>query len=158
MPTAHVADVEKIRLAMVALRRLFQRKSLAQDWESAFGRRSQLDYTELRLLDAVRVARPGEATVGEVSRLLGVDASRASRLVTRAIEKGLLARALPKGDARKVLLRVTARGAKLQQRGSDLTRARIELAVKSWPKADRKRFAKQLGAFVSGMVGAEGRT
>ena len=85
------ASVESIRHSLIALRRLFQRRELVQLWESAFGERSQLDYTDLRLLDAVRVAQASDsaqgATVGELARLLGVDPSRASRQVAQAVAK-----------------------------------------------------------------------
>src|SRR5262245_19982811 len=91
MPSAHYGDIESIRRSLVGLRRIFQRKDLVGLWESAFGRHSKMDYSELKLLDAVRVASEG-ATVGEVSTLLGVDPSRASRQVARAVVKGLLAR------------------------------------------------------------------
>ena len=153
MPNARDRDVETIRRSLVGLRRVFQRKDLVGLWESAFGRRSKMDYTELKLLDAVRVSAEGGATVGEVSKLLGVDPSRASRLVARAVAKGLLARRASQGDARKVVLEVTAAGAKLQERGSDLTRARIELAVKAWPPRRRAEFSKLFGEFVAGMLG-----
>ena len=45
-----------------------------------------------------------------------------------------------------------AKGSKLQQQGSDLTRARIDLAVSKWSAADRARFAKLFEQFVSGML------
>jgi DNA-binding MarR family transcriptional regulator len=137
--------VEAIRHSVVALRRLFQRKELAQLWASAFGRHSKLDYTELRLLDAVRA---GGSTVGEVGRLLGVDASRASRQVAAAVKKGLLRRRAEQGDARKVVLEVTAAGVKLAEKGSQLTRDRIALALEGWSAAERQRFADDLERFV----------
>lgn len=141
--------VEEIRHSLVDLRRLFQRKELAQHWAAAFGKRSRLDYAELRLLDAVR---SGGATVGDVARLLGVDASRASRAVASAVEKGLLRRAVEQRDARKVVLEVTAAGAKLAAKGSELTRNRITLAIDDWSPAQTRRFARDLARFVSKMT------
>jgi DNA-binding MarR family transcriptional regulator len=152
MPKAHDGEIESIRRALVGLRRIFQRKDLVGLWESAFGRHSMMDYAELKLLDAVRVASDGGATVGEISRLLGVDPSRASRQVTSAVARGLLARRAAPDDGRKVVLEVTDKGARLQQRGSELTRARIELAVRRWPASRRARFAKELSLFVAGMI------
>src|SRR4051794_33949245 len=108
------AGLESIRVSLVALRRLFQRKELVELWEDAFGRRSRMDYGELRLLDAVRVSR--SASVGEVARLLGVDPSRASRQVARAVQKGLLRRRAEQGDGRKVALQITASGRRLQEK------------------------------------------
>jgi DNA-binding MarR family transcriptional regulator len=147
------ATVESVRRSLVALRRLFQRKELAQLWASAFGRRSELDYSDLRLLDAVGVSSSEHgATVGEISRLLGVDPSRASRHVARAVRNGLLRRAVAQDDGRKVVLQVTAKGKQLQAKGSELTRARIGLALGGWRDAQQAEFAAQLARFVERIV------
>jgi len=142
-------QVEAIRISLVELRRLFQRKELTALWGAA-----GLDYGDLRLLDAIRVAeaRRGAASVGDVARLLGIDPSRASRQVARAVTRGLLERRAAQGDGRKVVLAVTARGARLQGKGSDLTRARIALAIDSWPDADRSRFAQLFTRFAAAIV------
>ncbi len=152
------ASVESIRHSLIALRRLFQRRELVQLWESAFGERSQLDYTDLRLLDAVRVAQASDsaqgATVGELARLLGVDPSRASRQVAQAVAKGLLRRQAAQGDARKVVLQITPRGASLQNKGSALTRSRIALAIDGWKPTEQAQLAKLLSRFVERMLPA----
>jgi DNA-binding MarR family transcriptional regulator len=146
------ATVESIRRSLVSLRRLFQRKELADLWASAFGDHSKLDYGHLRLLDAARVSQspetPAAATVGELARLLGVDPSRASRQVADAVAKGLLVRHAAQADGRKVVLRITARGARLQAKGSRVTRARIALALDAWRAGDRARLAALLDRFV----------
>ena len=154
MRKAHIgAHDEAIRTSLVELRRLFQRKELVELWAMTAGGNPRLGYAELRLLDAVRVAESrGDATVGDVSRLLGIDPSRASREVARAVTTGLLRRRADQGDARKVVLEITPRGAKLQARGSELTRARIAVALDDWSAADRTRFADLFGRFVAAMV------
>lgn len=150
MRKAYISQDEAIRVSLVELRRLFQRKDMVQAWEATFGRRTRLDYAELRLLDAVRAAK-AEATVGEVARLLGVDQSRVSRQVAKAVDRGLLERRAAPTDSRKVALAITSAGAKLQQKGSDLTRARIGLATACWTPAERKQFANLLERFVAGI-------
>jgi DNA-binding MarR family transcriptional regulator len=151
MPRARNDDaVESIRRSLVTLRRLLQRKELAELWAAAFGEHTRLDYTELRLLDAVGLAEP--ATVGEVAQLLGIDPSRASRLVAAAIRRGHLRRRLEPGDARKVVVEITRSGAALQRKGSDLTRARISLALGDWSAADRAAFAKSFDRFTAAMT------
>src|SRR3954463_14600961 len=107
MPVAHNAQIERVREALVSLRRLFQRKELVAQWSAAFGRAAQMDYGDLRLLDAVRSSTTGAgATVGDVAVQLGIDPSRASRMTARAVKRGLLARHAAQGDGRKVVLRV----------------------------------------------------
>ena len=147
-------EVEAIRVSLVELRRLFQRKELTALWAAAAGGDPGLDYGDLRLLDAVVVARArtGGATVGDIGRLLGIDPSRASRQVARAVSRGLLRRSAAQGDARQVLLEITPRGARLQAKGSDLTRARIALATAGWSAADRATFERLFARFVGAMV------
>lgn len=146
------AHVEDIRVSLVELRRLFQRKELTALWAKAAGGDPRLDYGDLRLLDAVVVAGDGRATVGDVARLVGVDPSRASRHVARAVSRGLLRRAAAQGDARKVVLEVTPKGAALQAKGSDLTRARIALALARWSATDQATFERLFRRFVTSMV------
>lgn len=150
MRKAHIADVqrERIRVSLVALRRLFQRKELTALWGGA-----GLDYSDLRLLDAVALSAP-ESTVGDVARLLGLDPSRASREVARAVSRGLVERRASPGDARRVVLAITARGDRLRARGSELTRARIEQATAGWSAADRAAFAELFARFVGGILPA----
>jgi len=158
---AQPARVESIRQSLVGLRRMFQRKELTALWASASGRDAGLDYSDLRLLDAVNVAHSqgdGEAaTVGAIARLLGVDASRASRQVASAVRRGLLARRASQGDGRKVTLQITPRGAKLQARGSALTRARIALALADWTAAEQVQLAELLQRFVTRMLDGRAR-
>ena len=201
MRKAHndAAEVERIRTALVELRRLFQRKELTALWAAAAGGDPRLDYADLRLLDAVGVASARHrataggaaagvgratggatvrgatvrgatgrgatvrgatvggatvrgATVGDIARLVGVDPSRASRHVARAVSRGLLVRRASQSDARQVVLEVTPKGARLQAKGSDLTRARIALAVRDWSAADRATFERLFARFVGAMV------
>ena len=152
MPKAHKAATESIRHSLVGLRRLFQRKELVELWASAFGRQVELDYTELRLLDAVQTSGNAGATVGDVAVRLGIDPSRASRQVARAVGRGVLARHAAQEDGRKVVVKVTAAGAKLQARGSELTRSRIALAMRDWSRADRERFAVLFERFAHAML------
>ncbi|HEY1816940.1 MAG TPA: MarR family transcriptional regulator [Kofleriaceae bacterium] len=147
MRSAHNQRAEAIRRSLVDLRRLFQRRELPALWGA-----NALDYAEVRLLDAVHVAEP--ATVGDVARRLGIDPSRASRQVARAVKRGLLRRVAEQADARKVVLEVTSRGRAIQTRGSDLTRARIERAIARWTAAERAEFVDLFARFVAELVPA----
>jgi DNA-binding MarR family transcriptional regulator len=151
MRNAYSGEVEPIRTALVDLRRVFQRKELTALWGA-----EGLDYGDLRLLDAVGVAiaRHGGATVGDVAVRLGIDPSRASRQVARAVARGLVVRRATQRDARKVVLEVTPRGIRLQAKGSALTRARIAHAIATWSVSDRRRFARLFTAFATAMVGS----
>ncbi len=144
-------------MSLVGLRRLFQRKELVEMWSAASGRQAKLDYTQLRLLDAVRSstasADAGEqgVTVGDIARRLGIDPSLASRQVARAVAQGVLRRHAVQADGRKVRLQVTPAGMKLQSRGSQLTRARIAVALDGWSRTDREQFAALFARFARSM-------
>jgi len=143
--------VDDIRLGLIELRRLFQRRELVELWESAFGRAATFDYADVRLLDAIASYRRGSdsgVTVGEVARALGVDPSRASREVSRAVKSGLLTRKSTQADGRRVELFITARGAAMQKKGSALTRARIDLALRAFGSHERQQFAALFRRFV----------
>lgn len=155
---APAKEVELVRVGLVELRRLFQRSELAKEWAAAFGRAQKLDYTELRLLDAVRsttrASAEDGATVGEIAERLGIDPSRASRLVARSVKRGTLSRHAAPGDGRRVVLHVTAAGVQLQDRGSELTRARVELALAGWPAGERAQFARLFSRFARAIAEA----
>jgi DNA-binding MarR family transcriptional regulator len=154
MRKAHIArHDEAIRTSLVELRRLFQRKELVERWAAVAGGDPRLGYGELRLLDAVRVAQArGEVTVGDLAELLGLDPSRASREVARAVANKLLLRRVDQRDGRKVVLAITPRGARLQAKGSELTRARIGVAIAGWTETERARFAQLFARFVTAIV------
>lgn len=153
---AAMAPVDTIRRDLVALRRLFQRRDLGAMWSAAYGASDVLDYADVRLLDAVHACQsrgPSDGvTVGAVSLVLGVDPSRASRLVAGAVGKGLLTRVAAQDDGRKVVLRITEAGAALLAKGGEVSLSRIAQALAVLPKADQKRFAELLAVFVAAVT------
>src|SRR4051812_16686214 len=98
-----VEPVEAVERAMVAIRRSQTRRAM-----SRLGTGSGLDPSLFGVLDAIEgFAR--QATVTDVATELGVDQPRASRLVARAVEQGLLVRSADQSDGRKALLGLTER-------------------------------------------------
>ena len=90
--TEHVVAVER---AMVAIRRSQTRRAMSRVADGP-----AIDPSVFGVLDAVDVlGRP--ATVSEVGAELGVDQPRASRLVARAVNDGLVARGVDQRDARR---------------------------------------------------------
>lgn len=57
----------------------------------------------------------GEVTVGLVAERLGIDPSRASRLVGEMVTRGYVRRAVSQADARRAILALTRRGATVVQ-------------------------------------------
>lgn len=133
----HLAAVEQ---ALIAMRRSQSRRALAELAVPAFD-----------VLDVIESAeRNGaQATVSGVAAALHVDQPRASKLVTSAVDAGLVTRVADKADGRRVLLVRTPRG---RATSAELHRARqtaCAAAMADWSEEDRATFARLLARFVA---------
>ncbi|WP_332874736.1 MarR family winged helix-turn-helix transcriptional regulator [Lentzea terrae] len=134
---SHLAAVEQ---ALIAMRRSQSRRALAELAVPAFD-----------VLDVVETAeRTGtQATVSSVASALHVDQPRASKLVTSAVDAGLVSRVADKADGRRVLLVRTPRG---RATSAELHRARqaaCATAMADWSDEERVVFAELLTRFVA---------
>jgi DNA-binding MarR family transcriptional regulator len=138
--------VAAIEQAMVAMRRSWSRRSL-QRRVAAAGSAGTAEAAAFQVLDAIE---SGPLTVNGVADALGVDQPRASRLVARAVEAGLVRRGADPDDGRRSVLALTPRGARALAEGHRARRAAVEAALAGWPDEDRETFARLLRAYVSG--------
>lgn len=134
---SHLAAVEQ---ALIAMRRSQSRRALADLAVPAFD-----------VLDVVEAAeRSGvQATVSSVASALHVDQPRASKLVTSAVDAGLVSRVADRADGRRVLLVRTPRG---RTTSAELHRARqaaCATAMADWSEDERVVFADLLTRFVA---------
>ncbi|MCX4747777.1 MarR family winged helix-turn-helix transcriptional regulator [Kitasatospora sp. NBC_01287] len=140
--------LETVERAMVQLRRSMTRRTLARLHERTDG--PALDPALADVVDAVEEGpdRPGqEVTVGLVADRLGIDPSRASRLVSAAIKAGYLRRAASQADGRRIHLELTPAAEELL---AITHRSRHELyshLMRDWPERDRAGFAGLLTKF-----------
>ena len=104
-----------------------------------------------QVLDAIEAASDaGRAMhVNGVADALGVDQPRASRLVARAVDAGLVRRGADPADGRRSLLTLTSRGARVLADGHRARRDAVRAALADWSPEDRETFARLLGAYVS---------
>jgi DNA-binding MarR family transcriptional regulator len=148
--------VAAIERAMVAMRRSWSRRSLqrraaAARPEGGTGAAAGVGAGEaaaFQVLDAIESGGP--LTVNGVADALGVDQPRASRLVARAVEAGLVRRGADPDDGRRSVLALTPRGTRVLADGHRVRRAAVEAALAGWSGEDRETFARLLRAYVSG--------
>jgi DNA-binding MarR family transcriptional regulator len=131
----------------VAMRRSWSRRSL-QRRAAAAGSAGTAGAAAFQVLDAIESGGP--LTVNGVAHALGIDQPRASRLVARAVEAGLVRRGADPDDGRRSILALTPRGARVLGEGHRARRAAVEAALAGWPDEDRETFARLLRAYVSG--------
>jgi DNA-binding MarR family transcriptional regulator len=130
-----------VERAMVAIRRRQSRRALA--------RRMQVDPAVFGVLDAVEERGPSSVT--ELAGALSVDQPRASRLVARAVDEGLLVRQADQRDGRRTTLSLTPLG-KRQVAAAHEARQRIfAQAMADWPESDRETFARLLTSFIAAL-------
>jgi Transcriptional regulators len=139
-----IAEIER---AMTAIRRSQARRSLAR-------LAAEHDPAVFEVLDAV-IGAEGEglpATVTVVAERLGIDQPRASRLVTRTVDRGLLGREPDRGDGRRVRLVSTERGREEFARARRFRQAVFARATAGWSASDRATFARLLTRFVADLA------
>jgi len=118
-----------------------------------FGRilQHEIRDVDLSIVGVVDALSEGDASVGAIGDKLGVDPSRASRLVAAAVDAGHVLRVASQQDGRRIDLTLTDRGAELVERVRSLRRAWAGAAMKHWTAAERKEFARLLDAFVDAL-------
>lgn len=118
------------------------------------------DPSHLLVVHAVEQGPPGEhdeVTVGMVAGRIGVDPSRASRLVAAAIRSGLVLRVASQEDGRRSRLELTELGQKTADHSRQVRRELVARAMAGWDDAERAEFAQLLERFADGLCAAFGQ-
>lgn len=146
-----------IERAMLRIRRSVTRRELGRRMADLVA--DDGDLSRVFAVDAVDEAahEPPEAagggggvSVGTVAERLGVDPSRASRLVASAVHAGYLARVASQEDGRRILLELTDAGRALVDAMHAHRQAEFAHAMRDWPERDRQEFARLLTRFTRG--------
>ena len=151
-PEGDAAVLAAVERAMLRIRRSQSRRTLGRLAAQELGR--PVDASHFLVVDAVEEGpeRPGqEVTVGVVAERLGIDPSRASRMVAGAVRAGYVARAASQADGRRIRLELTAAGRELAEAAHRFRRAAFRRAMRGWPAAERRAFARLLTKFTEGL-------
>lgn len=136
--------VHEVERAMIAIRRSQTRRVLS--------RQADADPNSVAVLDVIEECEQAgdDCTVASVRTALSVDQPRASRLVAKAVEDGLVRREADQHDGRRTLLRMTRSGKTTVARVHDVRRRRFAEAMAGWSARDQDTFAKLLSRFMDG--------
>ncbi|HEV7758727.1 MAG TPA: MarR family transcriptional regulator [Acidimicrobiales bacterium] len=153
----HIVDdpddaVAQIERALVAIRRSQRRRPLGgpalAGIDEALG--EPLSLGVLGVIDAVQdVPADGEVTVGLVAERLGLDPSRASRLVAEAVDRRLVDRLSSTLDGRRIRLELTDQGQQVFARVQAVRRTYVAERLTDWSPHERRTFARLLHRFTT---------
>lgn len=150
-PDATLAAIER---ALVRIRRSQGRRTIGRLAVARLDHR-----VDLGQLDAVFAVDEGpgvdggDVTVGRIADRLGIDPSRASRLVAAAIRAGHLARVASQADGRRVGIALTDSGRAIAEAAHGSRRAFYDRLMRDWSDRDRQDFARLLTRFTDALAG-----
>jgi len=146
----------QIERAMVRIRRSQTRRAIGRLMERQLRARFNLAHSfVVDALDEAREVPGNEPSVGVVAEHLGVDPSRASRMVADAVRGGYVRRVASQADGRRMCLELTGAGEKLLKTTSSFRRQVFSKAMASWSESDCVEFARLLAKFVEPLKASE---
>ena len=145
-----------IELAMGRMRRNQTRRSLGR-----LAEQQACDSADLSLVPVLYAVEEGAesdsdgVTVGLVADRLGLDPSRASRMVTAAIQAGYLVRVASQTDGRRIQLQLTDAGIALAEETHRFRQSYLGRAMANWSEHDRTELARLLSRFTEDLAGTD---
>ena len=97
-----------------------------------------------------------EVTVGLVAERLGIDPSRASRLVSEMVERGYVLRVASQADARRICLALTGKGQTFVNAVRENKWRLFSASLGQWPADELVTFARLLERFSTWATDQEG--
>lgn len=149
----HTEVLAGVEQAMIAIRRSQTRRTVGKLLIEEFG--SAVDQSLLAVVDAIEEhpERSGvEVTVGIVAERLGIDPSRASRVVTAAIAARYVRRYASQVDGRRICLELTDTGRELLSAVRRLRYTLYDRLMRDWTEDERRAFADLLGRFTASLA------
>ena len=145
---ANTSDQREVRAVLDAIRRIVHglRESSRQA-ERAVG----LSGAQLFVLQTL--ADQPEISVNELAALTHTHQSSVSVVVSRLVERQLVKRVPAKEDRRRMVLSLTARGARVAGKAPDVPQERLVRGIAALPSERRRHLAVSLGELAAVMQG-----
>lgn len=144
MPTEHPADVAD------TLGRLLLRGNRIHLYTTLTADHPDVDETTYPVLSGL--ARHGAATASELAQTIGLDRTVTTRYARRLESTGLIERGTDAGDARKVTLALTERGAHTVEVMRVRLAGLFADAMAGWSEDDCATFARLFGELADNLV------
>lgn len=142
------AAILRIDRAMVRIRRSQTRRTIGRLIERELGTGFNMAHSfVVDALDEARSSLGEEPSVATVAEYLGVDPSRASRMVADAVRGGYVRRVASQADGRRMCLELTGAGRTLLRTASHFRRHFFSKKMTNWPDHDCVEFARLLTKF-----------
>lgn len=145
-------DLVAIERAMIRIRRRQTRQMLGTLANEGTSAPVQLEHVSV--LDAIeegRELRDEKVTVGDIAERLGIDPSRASRVVTAAINAGYVRRVAVQSDGRRIGLELTEAGEGIIEHAHRSRLSLYDRLLRDWSRDDRTEFARLLARFTEAL-------
>jgi DNA-binding MarR family transcriptional regulator len=144
----------QIERAMVRIRRSQTKRTIGRLMQGELGGRFNMAHSfVVNALDEMGGVPGNEPSVGTVAERLGVDPSRASRMVADAIRGGYVRRVASQADGRRMCLELTGAGRKLLKTAGRFRRHFFSKLMASWSESDCAEFARLLTKFTEPLQG-----
>jgi DNA-binding MarR family transcriptional regulator len=137
---------------MVRIRRSQTRRTLGKLAEKELGRPIALSRSFV--VDALEEGpdrSASELTVGVVAERMGIDPSRASRMVAEAIDAGDVVRVASQSDGRRITLELTMQGRELAREARRFRLKFFDRAMAGWSAQEREQLSRLLTKFIDGL-------
>lgn len=140
-----VNPAHEVARAMTGIRRRQRRRALLA--------KTGASGAHFDVLDVIESGHERGEPIGvrEIALALDVDQPRASKLVSAAVEAGLVRREADQADGRRTLLKHTEQGAEVIRRASAAREAAMAAAMHDWSDDERADFARLLTRFMRGL-------
>lgn len=145
---ANKKEARTIERALVQIVRSLGRYNMGRETERVLD--GMVNLPHLAVIDCLDDGTEDpHATIGAIARRVGVDPSRASRMVRSAVRAGYIERVISQEDARKTYVILTPKGRKFAAAIKIVRRRHFANLLKGWPKADCDEFARLLTLFAN---------
>jgi DNA-binding MarR family transcriptional regulator len=139
--------IRAIERSVTQISRIMGRRNLGRSTERRL--EGLVDFTHVGVVDALAASRQTNCTVGDLAKRMGVDPSRGSRIVAKAIRAGYAKRVASQEDGRRTCVALTKKGEEFKSAIENLRFRHFESQLQGWSDEDCLAFARLLARFLN---------